>query len=193
MTLARGESWRKPHYSPYLGLPPSKWRILDIGHYYLAKPVPGGLGGVNSAGLFCNSAGQPYDPQPGVVWTVEEYQKQQEIYEKLDRPFLPGLLKGSPACDSYLAEQQVKKALGDAKVFSDLLAGQGVSSDRDDDDRKAYSYISITCDEMGGNRKESLLKLRARVCKQHDLDVSQASRLSLPEFVRLLKQVHPSE
>lgn len=127
VTLARGESWRRPHYSPYLGIPPSKWQILDIGHYYLAEPVLVGLGGVDSAGLFCNSAGQPYDPQPGIVWTVEEYQKQQEIYEKLDRPFLPGLLKGSPACDSYLAEQQVTRKHLETRRYSRICL-QGKAS-----------------------------------------------------------------
>jgi len=192
MMAARNESWREPHFSPHLPTPPWEWKILDCGHYYLAKPIPGGLAGFNKDGVFCNSAGQPYDPQPGVVWTVEEYLKQKELYERLDRPYLPGLIKGSPACDSYIAEQRFQEAIGDAKVFSDLLDGRGVSSNRNDDFRKAYSYIVIACDEIGDNRKQALLKLRACVCRYHELDVSHASDLELPEFVQLLKEVsHP--
>lgn len=162
--------------------------IADCGHYYLAKPLPGGRSGFNSDGAFCNSAGQPYDPQPGVVWTVEEYLAQKEIYERLDRPFLPALIKGSPACDSYLAAQRFQQAFGDARVFSDLLDGRGVSAARDDEFRKAYSALIVMCDEIGGNRRQTLLRLRARVCRHHDMDVSEASELDLPTFVRLLRE-----
>jgi hypothetical protein len=114
--------------------------------------------------------------------------KQQEIYEKLDRPYLPGLIHGSPAYESYIAEQRFQEVLGDANVFSDLLGGRGVSSNRNDDFRKAFSFIVIACDEIGGDRKQSLLKLRARVCRYHELDVSEASDLKLPDFVKLLKE-----
>jgi len=186
---AQRESWREPHFSPHVSIPPTEWKILDYGYYSLAEPVPGGFSGYNQDGMLCNSAGQRYDPQAGVVWTVEEDEKQKEVYEKLGRLYLPGLIAGSPACDSYLADQNVKRALGDAQDFADLLDGRGVSSDRDDDARRAFSFIVTVCDEIGGDRNETLRKLRARVCRHHELDISYVSRLDLPTFARLLKEV----
>jgi pyrimidine deaminase RibD-like protein len=184
------EHWRKPHFSPYVATPPSEWRILDYGHYYLTKPNPhGGRAGIGPHGLFRNSAGQPYDPQPGVIWTVEEYQKQQEIYKKLGRPCLPGLIAGSPACDSYLAEMHFKNVMGDAKTFADVLAGQAVSTaDPSNEYRRAFNQLILCCDEIGGERTAALLRLRATVCRHHKLDVCHASELPLPEFVRLIEE-----
>ena len=184
------ESWRMPHFSPYVAAPPAEWRILDYGHYYLAEPgARGGMSGVGRDGLFRNSAGQPYDPQPGVVWTVEEYERQQEIYKKLGRPYLPGLIAGSPACDSWLAELHFRTAMGDAKTFADVLAGQAVSAaDPSNEHRRAFNQLILCCDEIGGERNAALLRLRATVCRHHKLDVCQTSELPLPEFVRLLEE-----
>ena len=127
------------------------------------------------------------------MWTVEEYVRYEEVYKQGGKLYLPGLIRGSPACDSYFAGLHVKQALGDARNLADMLAGQGVGRDGDSDYRKAYNHIILCCNEIGGDRKEALLKLRAQVCRYHDLDVSDVGEFELPEFVRLLKAVAKSE
>jgi len=150
----------------------------------LAEPQSG-LGGFFN-GLHHNSAGTPYDPQPGIVWTVEEYAAKRKVYKELERDFLPGLIKGSPACDSYIISVTTQASLGDAQTFVDVLSGRSVKTTGDTNLRRAYNSLVLTCDEIGGDRRDALLKLRVQVCRAHDLDVSDIADLTLTEFVQLL-------
>ena len=180
------ELWRKPEYSPHISIPPDQWRVLNTGFHVLKTPRAGLAGHYN--GLFHNSAGVAFDPQPGVIWTIEEYAEKKEVYTRLNRNFNPGLIAGSPAEESFRVSTMTKVSLGDAEVFSDLLCGQQVKRNADPQLRRAYNSLVLSCQEIGGDRNQILLKLRARVCRFHDLDVSDVSALRLHDFVELLEQ-----
>lgn len=178
------ESWRKPEFSPDVSIPPWEWKILSTGYHQLAEPR-NGLGGFYN-GLHHNTAGTPYDPQPGIVWTVEEYAAKQRVYRELGRDFLPGLIQGSPACESYIISVTTQASLGDAQTFVEMLAGRSVKTTAAPELRRAYNSLILSCDEIGGDRREALLKLRVQVCRAHDLDVSYVADLPLTEFMELL-------
>ena len=82
-----------------------------------------------------------------------------------------------------------------ARTFGDLLyRGRGVApSDLDPGDpyRQAYSRVVVECGMLGGYNTTNLEKLRAMVCKKGDLDVLDASDLTLPEFVKILDGEQP--
>lgn len=53
---------------------------------------------------FANSAGQEFDPAPGVIWTVEQYYEQKALYEQRGAIFNPALERGSPAAEHVIAQ-----------------------------------------------------------------------------------------
>ena len=92
-------------------------------------------------------------------------------------------------------ELDTDRGAGFARTFGDLLyRGRGVApSDLDPGDpyRQAYSRVVVECGMLGGYNTTNLEKLRAMVCKKGDLDVLDASDLTLPEFVKILDGEQP--
>ena len=127
------------------------------------------------------------------IWTVEDYCRVKKLYEENGAVFNPALERGSPAALHVIAQHQHQATQGDARTFVDVLAGLSVPGDGPEAHRKAYIYLVVRCDKIGGDRKEALLKLRAMVCLRHELDVRKIGELPLPRFVELLKVAESQE
>ncbi len=133
-----------------------------------------------------NSAGQPFTNVPGGIWTVEDYYRAKELYDKHGAVFNPALEMGSPAAHHVLAQLHFRATAPEAQTFGDVFGDLRVKPNNADSELwRAYSDILVACDAIGGDQKEALRKMRAKVCQHHSVDFLRANTMPLPQFVAL--------
>ncbi len=137
-----------------------------------------------------NSAGDPFTNSPGRIWSVEDYYRAKELYDKHGAVFNPALEAGSPAAYHVITQHYYQATAPDAQTFGDVFGGLQVKPDNPDGELwRAYSDIIVACDLLGGDQKEALRKVRAKVCQYHDIDVVQANTMPMSQFATLWKAI----
>ena len=135
-----------------------------------------------------NSAGDPFTHSPGKIWSIEDYYRAKEFCDKHGTVFNPALERGSPAANHVIAQHYYEATAPEATCFGDVCGGLEVKRDNADTElRRSYNSIIVACDSTGGDQKDAMRKIRAKVCQYHGIDVAEANVMPLSQFVALLE------